>query len=750
MKRETNPFKWGVIYKRHANLEKIIMKKNLLFFLAAALIVTFLACFNGALFSQNPASLKRVALKLKWKHQFQFAGYYAAVEKGFYKAAGLDVVLTEPGEDDDCVKDVIEGRAQFGIGTASLVLDHAQGKPIVAVAPIFQHSPTVLIANRKNISRLSDINGKKIIIESQAADITTYLQSAGVQLSKCIIYPHLYSPDPLIKGDVDVISAYLTDEPFMLNSAGTQYTIYSPREAGIDFYGDTLFTTRDFISKEPQAVKKFKHASIEGWMYAFNNTEELVNLIYERYSKRHSLDHLRFEAEQMKKYVIPEVVQIGYSKPERWNQIVNIYKRQNLLPESYSLDSFLYENAGSVVVDYRVWPLTLMSAVAFFISLIAYFFYKLNINLKAEIFQRRTSEENLAKSEERYRTLVENNPSSIAIITVKNREVCYVNPVFENKFLVKKEFVIGKTYEAFPYHTSSINEVFDRIGNYGYVKDHVLVLKDTENKEFWASLSASIIDYEGNPAIFFTIKDISAKIKREEELKKLSSTKDRFLKIIASDLRSSVGTNQSILDYLIKNFGVLKEPEKQDFLYSLKNCVDSTYSLLVNLLEWVSNETGDLQPKPVLVPVALTINEVFELFLERVKHKKLAFQIEVDDKISLACDEGMFKTVIRNVISNAVKFTPSGGAVKVSAGCDPKSSRVKITVADNGVGISRNRLDKLFNINDTFSTQGTDGEKGSGIGLVLCVEFVRKNGGELLVESREGEGTKITIDLPAA
>ena len=96
--------------------------------------------------AQNGSNLKKVILKLHWKHQFQFAGYYAAVEKGLFKKAGLDVVLEEPDEHNDPVKDVIDGRAHFGIGNASLMLDHAQGKPIVAVAPIFQHCPKVLLA----------------------------------------------------------------------------------------------------------------------------------------------------------------------------------------------------------------------------------------------------------------------------------------------------------------------------------------------------------------------------------------------------------------------------------------------------------------------------------------------------------------------------------------------------------------------------------------------------------------------------
>jgi PAS domain S-box-containing protein len=714
-----------------------------------ALLSIFIFAFAGGLRAQNAPPLKRVVLKLKWKHQFQFAGYYAAIEKGLYQKAGLDVVLVEPGEDDDPVKDVMESKAQFGIGTSTLMLDHAAGKPIVVLAPIFQHSPTVLVALKKSASRPEELAGKKLMIEPQSADIITYLQSFGVPLSKCILYPHAYSPEPLIKGEVDAITAYLTDEPFLLRSAGVEYHIFSPVEAGIDFYGDTLFTTKEYIAKEPENVEKFRRASIEGWIYAFNNADEIIKLILDKYSKRHVAEHLKFEAEQMKKYVIPEVIQIGYSKPERWSQIAAIYKKQNLVPLNYTMEGFLYEDYVGVKVVYHVWPVLIISLIAIFISFLANFYYKLNLKLKDEITQRRASEENLAKSEERYRTLVENIPIPISITNLESRELLYINSVFESTFRVNKSFIIGKQGDIFYDNPAVRDEVFKLIKNYGYLKDHIVIFKDVEGRVLWISLSANIIEYGDARSVFFMLNDISDKIKREGEFSKLNSAKDRFLKITASDLRSSIGTFQSILDYLIKNFGILKEPEKTDFLYSLKNCADSTYALLINLLEWTSNAAGDLKPAPSLVAVTPAVSEIFELFSERAAKKQLKFESSVDEKLRVYCDENMFKTTLRNVVSNAVKFTLPGGVIKVSVGEDAGAAMVKLIVSDTGVGISCDRIDRLFDINGNFSTEGTDGERGSGIGLVLSNDFIIKNYGELKIESFIGSGTSVTIMLPS-
>jgi len=726
-------------YNKYLKLLKFLLP---LFFL----YISAIAVPPGA--ASGEPELKRVVLKLKWKHQFQFAGYYAAIEKGIYKKAGMDVVLVEAGEDDDPVNDVIDSKAHFGIGTSTLMLDHAAGKPIVAVAPIFQHSATVLIALKKSAAVPAELIGKKLMIEPQSADIITYLQNFGVLPSKCILYPHAFSPEPLISGQIDAITAYLTDEPFLLQNAGVEYRIFSPVEAGIDFYGDTLFTSKDFVKKDPAAVEKFKRASIEGWIYAFNNSDEIINLIYNKYSTRHSIPHLKFEAEQMKKYVIPELIQIGYSKPERWSQIAAVYKKQNLLDEAYAMEDFLYEDAMKVKIVYHFWPIAAISLVTLLVSTVAFFFYRLNLKLKAEIASRRDSENNLAKSEQRYRILVENNPMPISITNLQTREIKFINQVFENKFRVNKDFIIGRQGDIFFKEADSRDEIFKLINNYGYLKDHLVSFKDVEGNLYWISLSANIIDYEGAPSVLFMLSDISEKIKREQEFNKLNQTKDRFLKITANDLRSSIGTLQSILDYLIKNFDLLKEPEKQDFLYSLKNCADSTYALLINLIEWTLNAAGDIKPSPARVSIAAAVKEVFELFSERAAYKKLKFESSAGEEAKLYCDENMFKTILRNLVSNAVKFSLPGGTIKIAADKNKHPGNIVLSISDTGVGIARERLDKLFNIDTTFSTEGTDGERGSGIGLVLCHEFAVKNGGSLIVESGTGKGSRVDLIMP--
>ncbi len=190
---------------------------------------------------------ENVTLQLKWHHAFQFAGYYAAKEKGFYDDAGLDVELLEAGPGIDPIEPVLEGRAQYGVSNSSLLLARHAGRPVVVLAVVFQHSPLVLLARQTAGSDatgdIHDLIGKRIMIEPQSDELIAYLKQEGIPLDRLVQVPHSYRPADLIEGRVDAITAYASNEPFYLDHAGLAYRVHTPRAAGIDFYGDNLSTT---------------------------------------------------------------------------------------------------------------------------------------------------------------------------------------------------------------------------------------------------------------------------------------------------------------------------------------------------------------------------------------------------------------------------------------------------------------------------------------------------------------------------
>ncbi len=272
-----------------------------------------LALMLMLLYPLSAAATDKVRLQLKWQHQFQFAGYYAAQAQGYYQAAGLEVEIIpcQPGEDG--VQKVLQGKAEFGVGSTELLLLREQGAPVVALAVIFQHSPLALMTLKQSgLQSIHDLVGRRIMIEPGSSELYAYLREEGISSDKFTLLPHGFHVKDLLAGNVDAMSTYVTDEPFELSKAGQEYVLYSPRVAGIDFYGDNLFTTESQLKLKPEMVKAFREASLKGWEYAMQHPEELVQLIYSRYSQRHSIEHLRFEADQMVPLLQTALVEIGH------------------------------------------------------------------------------------------------------------------------------------------------------------------------------------------------------------------------------------------------------------------------------------------------------------------------------------------------------------------------------------------------------------------------------------------------------
>ena len=284
-----------------------------------------------------------VRLQLKWHHQFQFAGYYAAIEQGYYKKAGLNVEIIEGSPEIVSTQSVLTGIAEYGVGSSGLLLSRNTGAPLVVLAVIFQHSPFALLTQQNSATQnIHDLVDKMLMIEPQADELVAYLNHEGMPLDKFKLVEYKHSIENFIAGTVDAMSTYTTDEPYLLEKNGIKFNLYSPRSVGIDFYGDNLFTTETELKQHPERVRKFREASLKGWRYAMDNQEEIIELIINKYSKRKDREFLNFEAEQMQKLMHPELIDIGYMLNGRWQHIAETYAELGMLPNEVKLDEFLY------------------------------------------------------------------------------------------------------------------------------------------------------------------------------------------------------------------------------------------------------------------------------------------------------------------------------------------------------------------------------------------------------------------------
>lgn len=224
-----------------------------------------LACL--VLLGASPAcALDAVSLQLKWKHQFQFAGYYAAVEKGFYRDAGLEVEIREGGPSVVVSEALEQGRADFGVCTTNVLVPKTGEPALVVLGVIFQHSPAVvLVPSRAHIGTLFELAGHPLMDAPGSDDIAAMLKHQGVDYASLPRIQHSGNPRELVAGRADAMVAYSTNEPFVLDQLGVAYRAFSPRSYGYDFYGDNLCTTVQQAQTHPERTRAFLEASLKGW-----------------------------------------------------------------------------------------------------------------------------------------------------------------------------------------------------------------------------------------------------------------------------------------------------------------------------------------------------------------------------------------------------------------------------------------------------------------------------------------------------
>lgn len=287
----------------------------------------------------------KVALQLKWTHQFQFAGYYMAKKKGYYADAGLNVEIREAAPGLKPIDEVIEERAHFGVGTSDLLLMRDKGHPVVVLGTIFQHSPlAVMVRKDSGITNIHQLASSTLMLEPHSAELMATFATEGIDTRKLNIVEHTFNVGQLLDDDVDGMSVYTTDEPYVMELVKEDYLLLHPISSGIDFYGDNLFTTEHMVTEHPEQVQAFWQASKKGWEYALSHMDETIDHIMTDYRAAKGRNHLAYEAERTRDLILPDIVEIGYMTPTRWTAILDKYKALGLVSQDLDIKGFLYNS----------------------------------------------------------------------------------------------------------------------------------------------------------------------------------------------------------------------------------------------------------------------------------------------------------------------------------------------------------------------------------------------------------------------
>jgi len=314
------------------------IREHLSIFAILPIITVFVLVTLGCQTGEPESPTEEVTVQLKWHHQAQFAGFYAAEQNGYYAAEGLIVSFIEGGPEVDLHNSVLDGRAQFAVAAAdTLIVSRAEGKPVGAIAAVFRRNPLVFFAMAdSNITGPQDFIGKTIRVPPRQQPIFTKM------MNRVGVSPDQYTVvccelEAFFSGDIDGSSGYLTNEVLAAQDAGYKLNIIYPEDYGVHIYADTIFTTDNFITNRPDLVRRFLHATLKGWRWAIENPEEAAILAL-NYDPTLSAD---LQVAQMLAG-IPLIHtgedQIGWMQSDVWQGMIGWLMEQGALTESVELD----------------------------------------------------------------------------------------------------------------------------------------------------------------------------------------------------------------------------------------------------------------------------------------------------------------------------------------------------------------------------------------------------------------------------
>lgn len=360
----------------------------------------------------------------------------------------------------------------------------------------------------------------------------------------------------------------------------------------------------------------------------------------------------------------------------------------------------------------------------------------------------------LIESEEKYRTLVEK--ANEAIIIIQDENFVFSN----NKFSILTgkpiDLIIGKNFKDFIFaeDLELIYLNYKKRMNGEIIPDNYdFRIVIPENYYIWVSASFVKIKWKGKDAILAMLTDISKRKTAEQKLqnnenllKELNAKKDKFFSIIAHDLRGPFISILGVTELLKENFVKYGKEKTEHIINELYTASSNTYNLLENLLEWSRAQSDKIPYDPIKIDITGICTEIANTFYSRAAAKNIKLNYPANEKIEIFADINMLETIMRNLISNAIKFSNNNGIININI--EEKSQFAVISISDNGIGIDIDRIDKIFDITQKQSTLGTANEKGTGLGLIICKEFVDKHGCKIWVESEKGKGSNFKFTMP--
>lgn len=374
------------------------------------------------------------------------------------------------------------------------------------------------------------------------------------------------------------------------------------------------------------------------------------------------------------------------------------------------------------------------------------------IGVGRDITERKFAEQELRRSEEKFRSLIAKMPDAVYKSTHEGKFL-EVNPAMvqmlgykdENELLeidIKKDLY----FDVAERESAALIEKYEEMA--------VFRLRKKDGSEIWVEdHGRHVLDRDGNVLYHEGImRDVTERIHNEleiqkysEQLKESNAAKDKLISIISHDLKNPFHSINSAVKLLIDEWSDISEEDKLKFLKAVLNTSEKSYNLLENLLLWSRQQMNKIEFLPERISLSEIVLDTLEIVKNAAALKDIAIKNNIKDETYVKADRMMISTVIRNLLTNAIKFTGEKGKIEIHA--ETHNDRIDLAISDNGIGISAEDIEKLFRIDLTYSTKGTNSEGGTGLGLIIAKDFVEKNNGSIWVESEINKGTKFLVSL---
>ncbi|MFQ5345126.1 MAG: ABC transporter substrate-binding protein [Mariprofundus sp.] len=723
------------------------------------LCLLVLLCGSWSEYALATAAGHEVRLQLKWKHQFQFAGYYAALEKGFYADEGLDVRLIEGGPDHAPVQELLDGDVQYAVGDAGALLTRAEGYPVVVVASIFQHSPQV-IYTLADVKSLQDLFGKRVMMQhgNLTIEVKAMLEHAGLSRPDYVRIP-IGSLEDLVAGRTDAWPGYSTNEGFVLKQLGIAFQIFRPLDYGIDFYGDALLTTEAEVVSHPERVAALRRATIRGWKYALAHKPEIIALIKKKYDSQHkSVAHLTYEASAIEDLMFQNIVPIGFSNMDRWHEIAAVFENMGQPVTGMDWDGFLYQpkrNIIDLLWQYRYW----VTFVLLLLLLLVLYLY--TVQLRRGI-RRRTAA--LEKVSSEYKEILDHMQDAYYRTNLKG-ELTWVSLACERQMGYERHELIGQQLSTLYYERGGRERFLQALeASGGNLQHYEVCLRHKDGSRLWSEVNSQFFfDEQGNIAgVEGNVRNINERKRSERESRELTDQLQQAQKMesigvlaggIAHDFNNLLvgvmgNAELAMLDnrqddlcpYLEQIFKSARRGAdlvRQMLAYSGQGHISMGEHNFNELIRDVSGLLGTVIGKQITLEQEL-MDALPDIYGDKNQLTQLIMNLMTNASDAMHNKPGsiLLRTGIRHL--SAQDFSGMYMATEAQAG-----EYVFIEVKDSGCGMDKQTQLRIF---DPFFTTK---ETGSGLGLAALLGIVRSHGGTLTLTSKPGKGSCFTIFFPA-